>query len=69
MTLTDFLYAADALRLEEGVGFHVETPGGMSAPAAPVPSPADVKAQNARSMQALMGMMGGLQNAPGKKKR
>jgi hypothetical protein len=56
MTLQTFMFAADALRLEDGVGFHMETVPG----AAPVPSPADVKAQNAQSMAMLTGMLAGV---------
>lgn len=59
MTLPTFLFAADALRLEEGVGFHVET-----APGAPVqraPSPADNRARNDQAMAAFQAMMGGVQ--------
>jgi hypothetical protein len=56
MTLQTFMFAADALRLEDGVGFHVETPAGM----APVQSAADVKAQNAQSMAMLTGMLAGV---------
>lgn len=65
MTLRTFLYAADALRLEEGVGFHVETEPG----AAPAPSPADAKARNAQSMAMLQGILEKTQGAPVKKPR
>ena len=60
MSLRTFLYAADALRLEDGVSFHVETgpSAGLSMPR--VPSPADVKQQNADAMQNLMGIMSGV---------
>ena len=57
MSLRSFLFAADALRLEEGVGFHVETPVGQQR----VPSPADNKARNDQAMQSLMGIMAGVQ--------
>jgi hypothetical protein len=58
MTLPTFLFVAEALRLEEGVGFHVETPGVSRAP---VPSPADNKARNDQAMAAFQAMMGGVQ--------
>ena len=58
MTFRSFLFAADALRLEEGVGFHVETPG---APRMGAPSPEENKARNAEAMQSLMGIMAGVQ--------
>ena len=57
MTLRDFLFAADALRMEEGVSFTVQTPTG---PSVSVPSPADVREQNAQAMAALTGMMAGV---------
>ena len=57
MTLPTFLFVADALRLEEGVGFHVETPGVSRAPA---PSPAENRERNAQAMQAFQAMMGGV---------
>ena len=59
MSLRTFMFAADALRLEDGVGFHVETPAGV-----PVRSPAEVKKQNADAMAQLMGRMGGVKGAP-----
>ena len=55
MTLSTFLFAADALRTEEGIGFHVETAEGASLPS--VPSPDDTKARNAASMAALQGIL------------
>ena len=58
MTFRSFLFAADALRLEEGLSFHVETEG---VPAQRVPSPADNKARNDQAMQSLMGIMAGVQ--------
>jgi hypothetical protein len=58
MTLPTFLFVADALRLEEGVGFHVETPGVSRAP---VPSPEDNRARNDQAMAAFQAMMGGVQ--------
>ena len=60
MSLRMFLYAADALRLEDGVSFHVETgpPAGLTMPS--VPSPADVRQQNANAMQTLMGITAGI---------
>ena len=59
MSLRAFLYAADALRLEEGIGFHVETqPGVVSAP---VQSADEVRRRNAQSMQMLTGIMAGVQ--------
>lgn len=62
MSMRAFLFAADALRLEEGVSFHVETPAG--APKAPR---ADVAAQNAQAMAAFTGMMGGVQKKRGRR--
>ena len=59
MSLRTFMFAADALRLEDGVGFHVETAPGMVGPR--VDSPDDVKARNAQAMAAFTGMMGGVQ--------
>lgn len=58
MTLPTFLFAADALRLEEGVGFHVET-NGVQVPSAP--SPEENRERNAQAMQAFQAMMGGVQ--------
>ena len=55
MTLRTFMYAADALRIEDNLEFVV--PG---APA-PAPSPADVKAKNAAAMAAFGAKMAGLQ--------
>lgn len=54
MSLKHFLYACDALRLEDGLEFVVE---GERA----VPSPADNRKRNADSMAALQAMMGGVQ--------
>ena len=54
MTLGAFMLACEALRQQQGVRFHVETE------AAPVPSAADVKQQNADAMQNLMGLMSGM---------
>ena len=51
MTLREFMFAADALRIEEGLSFHVETAPGRTVAA--VPSPADVKERNAQAMAAL----------------
>lgn len=59
MSLRAFMFAADTLRLEEGIGFHVKTDMGVSTP--PVPSPEDVKAQNANAMTALAGIMASVQ--------
>jgi hypothetical protein len=56
------MYAADALRLEEGVSWTVTTPEGT--PVVPVMSPEQVRAQNAQSMQMLKGMMAGVKGAP-----
>ncbi len=58
MSFRSFLFAADALRLEEGFGFHVETPTAIGTQ---VSSPADNKRRNAEAMQNLMGMMAGVQ--------
>jgi hypothetical protein len=59
MSLKSFLYALDATRIEEGLEFV------RAGDERPQPTPADVKAQNAQSMQMLQGIMGGL----GKRKR
>jgi len=59
MSMGAFLFAADALRIEEGWGFHVETPDGRS-----MPVEADVRARNAESMAALSGMLAGVRGAP-----
>ena len=66
MSLRTFLFAADALRIEEDVRFHVKTESGVAM--SPVPSPADVKAQNKTAMQNLMTMMAGVKGAPGGKR-
>jgi len=57
MSLSTFLFVADALRLEEGVGFHVETQG---VPVKPAPSPDENRERNAQAMQAFQAMMGGV---------
>jgi hypothetical protein len=62
MSLRSFMYAADALRLEDGIGFVVESAPG--APSVPVQSSAEVRAQNARSMALLRGAMAGVKGAP-----
>lgn len=64
MTIREFLFAADALRLEEGVGFHVETEPGR----APEPSPADNRARNDQAMAAFTAMMGGVQKKRGRRR-
>lgn len=57
MRLRTFMFASDALRIEEGIVFEVR-----GAPArAPEPSPADNRARNAQAMQAFTAMMGGVQ--------
>jgi hypothetical protein len=58
MTWRSFLFATQALMAEEGLSFHVETPDSSA------PSPADTKQQNAQSMAALAGILGGVQGAP-----
>lgn len=58
MTVREFLFAADALRQEEGVTFHVQTRGQAPRPA---PSPADNRARNDQAMAAFQAMMGGVQ--------
>lgn len=63
MSLRAFLYAVEAVRLEEGVRFHVETE------ASPEPAPADNRARNAQAMEMLMGGLSGVQGAPVKKPR
>ncbi len=64
MTWQSFLYAADALRLEEGIGFHVETGPALVGPA-PAPAPEEARAQNAESMKMLQGLLAPVQGAPG----
>ena len=65
MSLKTFLYAVDALMVEEGIRFHVETEG-TEAPA--VPSSADVKARNDQAMAAFSAMMGGVQKGRGRRR-
>jgi hypothetical protein len=64
MSFRTFMFAADALRLEEGISFHVETPAGQR----PAPSPPDVRQRNAEAMQRLMGGMAGVQMKKGAKR-
>jgi len=52
MSLMSFLFAVEAVREEEGVRFHVETPQS-------VPSPVENRERNAQSMQMLQGILGG----------
>ncbi len=66
MSLRDFMYASDALRLEDGISWTVTPAPGV--PITPVMSPAEVRAQNAQSMAMLSGMMKGVQGAPGIKR-
>lgn len=54
MSARAFLFAADALRIEDGVSFHVETENGKSV------STPDVANQNAQAFAALTGMMAGV---------
>ena len=70
MSMTTFLYAADALRIEDGVGFHVETALAPVTERSPGPRAADptVANRNARSMSAFLGGLAGVQGAPGSKK-
>ena len=56
------MYAADALRLEEGISWTVQAQPGVRI--TPVQSPAEVRAQNAQSMAMLQGMMAGVKGAP-----
>ena len=58
MSLSTFLFVADAMRLEEGVGFHVETQG---VPVKPAPSPAENRERNQQATAAFTAMMGGVQ--------
>ena len=64
MTLSTFLFVADAMRLEEGVGFHVETAPGVRGPR--VDSPDEVKSRNDQAMAAFSAMMGGVQKGRGR---
>jgi hypothetical protein len=57
MTLRTFLFAADALRLEEGVDWVMAPQAGSSVPAS---SPDSVKRQNATAMAQLQGILGGV---------
>jgi hypothetical protein len=59
MSMRTFLFASDALRIEDGVTFTVVPAAG------PVRSDPSVGAKNAQAMQVLMGGMAGL----GKRKR
>jgi hypothetical protein len=61
MTWRTFMYAADALRLEDRIEFV------MPGASAPEPSPADVKAKNEAAMKALQAKMGGLVGSRGKR--
>lgn len=56
MSLRTFLFAADALRLEDGVSFHVKTEARATSA-----STGSTGTQNADAMAAFMGMMGGVQ--------
>lgn len=60
------MFAADALRLEKGVGFHVETAPGLTGPR--VDTPQDVKARNDQAMAAFSAMMGGVQKGKGRRR-
>ena len=63
MSLRTFLFAADALRLEEGVTFTIQPPAGTArAPRA------DVASKNTQGVHALMGMVSGAKK-PGKARR
>jgi hypothetical protein len=53
MTLRTFMFAADALRLEDGVGFQMPPSAEVPRP----PSPDEVKRQNANAMAQFMGGM------------
>lgn len=64
MSLRTFLYAVDALMVEEGIRFHVET----KEEAVAVPSTADVRARNAQAMEMFQGMMGGVQKGKGRRR-
>lgn len=66
MTLSTFLFVADALRLEEGVGFHVETQPGTPRPR--VETPSEVRERNAQAMAMFSGMMGGVQKGKGRRR-
>lgn len=65
MSLRTFLYAVDALMVEEGIRFHVET---NMPDEDPVPSTADVKARNDQAMAAFTAMMGGVQKGKGRRR-
>lgn len=56
MSMSAFLFAADALRIEEGVSFHVKTDGGK-----PVSPREEIRKRNADAMSSFTAMMGGVQ--------
>ena len=62
MTLRTFMFAADALRLEDGVAWTLPPSAEVPRP----PAPDEVKRQNANAMAQFMGGMAGVQ---GKKRR
>jgi hypothetical protein len=62
MSLGTFLYAADEVGRDDGVGFQAETMPGRR----PEPTPEENKERNAQAMAMFMGGMAGVQ---GKKRR
>jgi hypothetical protein len=62
MSLRTFMFAADELRRDDRVEWTMEPSAGV-----PVPSPAEVKKQNADAMSNLMSMMSGVKGAPVKR--
>ena len=55
MTFRAFTYACEVLRLQQQERFHVET-----VPAAPEPTPAELRQRNADAMRQLGQMMAGV---------
>lgn len=62
MSAQAFLFAADALRIEDGVSFTVETPAGPRRA-----EPQSVANRNAENMKKLGAMFGGVKGAPVKR--
>jgi hypothetical protein len=63
MSMSTFLFAADALRIEEGVSWTL-TPSAGSRPSAPDPT---VGNRNAQAMAAFTGGLAGVQMKKGKR--
>ena len=61
MSLRSFLFAADVLRIEEGVSFTMQQNGKRVAPKE------EVRKRNQDAMAAFTGMMGGVQKGKGRR--